>query len=85
MYFERFESVAVIGGNEDDERHVIDADFVDDIEAIHFRNLDVEEDDIGLQVLDLGDGGFPIGSNTDDVPADHPGDELRERRAARLA
>jgi hypothetical protein len=53
---ERLERVCVIGSHEDDRRHVLGADLLDDAEAVEAGHLDVEEDEVGRELADCRDG-----------------------------
>ena len=53
---ERLERVLIVRGDEDDERHPLAADRLDDLEAVHLRHLDVEEHEVRRVIVDRGDG-----------------------------
>src|SRR5207248_6832058 len=46
---ERADRVFVVRGDEDDHRHRLDPDLLDDVEAAEAGHLDVEEDEVGLE------------------------------------
>ena len=69
VHVERPQRVAVVGGDEHDERHLVGADGVDHVEAVRARHLHVEEHQVGLQRHDrLGAGGAVAGL-ADDLEA----------------
>ena len=47
VHVERAQRVAVVGGDEDDERHLVGADRVDHVEAVGAGHLHVEEHQVG--------------------------------------
>ncbi len=47
MHLEGAQRVLVEGGDEDHQRHRLDADLGDHSEAVEPGHLDVEEDDVG--------------------------------------
>ena len=63
---ERADRVRVVRGHEDDGRHVVAVEVLDDVEAVHARHLDVEEDEVGLLALDHLDGARAVGAGADD-------------------
>ena len=52
MDLERLQRVLVVGRREDDERYPVRGQRANHAEAIHDRDLDVEEDQLGLEPLD---------------------------------
>jgi hypothetical protein len=52
MDLEGAQRVLVVGGREDDHRQALRRERADDAEAVHDRNLHVEEDQLGLEPLD---------------------------------
>ena len=59
VHLERLHRVAVVGGDEDGERHLL-LQRGHHAEAIDLRHLNVEEYQIGLLALDHGDSGFSV-------------------------
>ena len=49
---ERPQRVLIVGGDEDDERHALGPDRLDDFEPVHLRHLDVEEHQIRRVIHD---------------------------------
>src|SRR4051812_37675086 len=49
VHVEGAQRVAVVGGDEDHERHLVDAHRLDDVEAVGAGHLHVEENEVGLQ------------------------------------
>src|SRR5215470_20002289 len=46
------ERVAIVGGDEDSQRHALDADGVNHLEAVHLRHLNIEEHEVGVACED---------------------------------
>src|SRR5262249_16712610 len=44
----RLQGVLIIGGDEDSQRHVLDADGANHLEAVHLRHLNIEEHEVGM-------------------------------------
>src|SRR5204863_6732057 len=56
-HLEGAKRVLIVRRYEDDQRHLLGADGLNHLEAVHLRHLDVEEHEVGRQ-LDDGFGGF---------------------------
>ena len=56
VHLERAERVLVVGGDEDDRRHLLGTDGLDDAEAVDTGHLHVEEHQVGHLVLNRRDG-----------------------------
>ncbi len=63
--FEGLQRVLVVGGDEDDHRHLVGADLLDDPEAVDGGHLDVEEYQFGRELLDGAHGLDAIGALAD--------------------
>jgi hypothetical protein len=59
---ERAEGVFVVRGDEYDGRPALGRDPVEDLETVQPRHLDIQEDQVGVQVLDASDGVVPVGA-----------------------
>ena len=59
-HLERLQRVLIVGGDEDDERHLVGADRLDHLEAVHLRHLHVEEHEVRRVVVNSGDGLFAV-------------------------
>ena len=57
----------VEGGHEDDERPVLGGHGLDDLEAVHAGELDVQEDEVRLQRADGGDGLLAVAALAEDL------------------
>jgi len=57
---ERLQRKLVIRGYKDDQRHALDTDSAQHFEAVHFRHLHVEKDQIGFVFLNGGDRGSAV-------------------------
>ena len=55
-HLEGLEGVLIVGGHEDDERHALAPDRFDDLEAVHVRHLDIEEDELRRVIQDRRHG-----------------------------
>ena len=62
---EGLQRVLVVGGDEDDHRHLVGADLLDDAEAVDGRHLDVEEYQLRRELLDGADRLHAIGALAD--------------------
>jgi hypothetical protein len=71
----------VVGGDEDHVWHAVRPDRTEHFEPIHHRHLDVQEQEIGLDLLDRGHRRTAIGALTDDLNFGIPLTELPESRA----
>ena len=60
MNVERFESEFIVSGDEDDVGAVGGREVLEDIEAVEFRHLDIEEDKVGFEFIDESNGGLPV-------------------------
>ena len=89
---ERADGMFVVRGHEDDGRHVVAVEVLDDIEAVHAGHLHVEEHEVGLLALDRLDGARAVGALADDFDVGLLGEQsdacgraraLRRRRSGR--
>jgi hypothetical protein len=65
--FEGAKGIVIVSGDENDGRHVVGADGLDNGESVARWHLDVEENEIGLEFLDGGDRGVATGGFADDL------------------
>ena len=70
----------IVGGDEDDERHPLAADRLDDLEAVHLRHLHVEEHELRRVILDRRDGLLAVAA----LPHDFDVGLAREQRGQAL-
>src|SRR5262249_41074523 len=73
---ERGDRVAIVGRGEDDERPV--TDLLEDLEPGHSRHLDVEEEEVGLELVDGAHGLFPVRGLADALEPGDLGGQLAE-------
>jgi hypothetical protein len=59
--------VLIVGRYEDDRRHAVGANRFDDLEPVHLRHLDVQEDEIGGQIVDGGERLLAVAGLRDDL------------------
>ncbi len=65
--FKCADGVFVESGGEDDERQSLAGKFLQQLEAIHFRHLHVEENKVGLLSLDGSKGVLSAGTFVNDL------------------
>jgi hypothetical protein len=66
MNLEGAQRVRIVRRDENDRRQLCAFEIVHDLEAVHARHLDVEEDEIGLGPVDHLDGARAVGADADD-------------------
>ena len=80
-HVERTQSVMVVRGHEHDRGDPVRADALEDAEAVEIRHLDVEEHEVGPELLDRDDGLATVAALPDDLDAGF----VREEGAQALA
>jgi hypothetical protein len=75
--------VLIVGRHEDDGRHLLGSDRIDDAEAVHSGHLDVQEDEIGMGLLDCFDGFETAGALTDNLGVGMAGEQIAHPLARR--
>src|SRR5262249_61510487 len=58
--FEGLHGIAVVGGDEDRDRHGVLADLPDDLETVRFGHLNVQEEQVRAPFANGGDGGSAV-------------------------
>ena len=69
MYFERADRVVAVGGRKNHDRPVFSAQGIEHAKAIEAGHLDVQENDVGIEFLNLIDGGRSVHSFPDHFDA----------------
>src|SRR5262249_12246785 len=58
--FEGLHGIAVVGGDEDRDRHGVLADLPDDLETVRFGHLNIQKEEIGAPFANGGNGGRAV-------------------------
>ena len=59
--------VVIVGGDEDGDGHLFDSNGFEDLETVHLRHLNIEEDEVGIELLNGVHGGFAVAALADDA------------------